>query len=380
MTITVRSFSIAALLAASACAETAPSSLDGEYRVAIVQTSNTCSSATIGDDSPGLTTRLDLFRRSDGLYDLHWVDGWVPDDFAFSGVDIGDGQIQHGLGSPSEVTGLVTPDELELELVYRAVRSDTHQACERRAAVRGHRRPMFAADSVDGRYIVTVESLGGTCPDGTSVPPAKPWNMRMEVLPFRDDRTSVVIEDLRGGLLRFWIEPIGHGGAVHLTHDVFFSATMDNITQLDGTVEGSIEPTRVTLAATTYDKNDPSACATSYVISGRRWVPSASSVDAEYRTRYRITDTCAPSNNATYEQVADAVAEDDDRVDLINNVIQATVSLDGATIATSGGSPSYRGTVTPDRAAYVVEAPYTSNGMGCMFSVEVDGAARYREP
>ena len=370
-----------AALAASACAETGPQELDGEYRVSVVETSNTCSAAAIGDGAPGLTTRLDLFRRSDGLYDLHWVDGWVPEDFAFSGVELGNGQVQHGLGSPSELVGLVTPDEVDVELVHRAVRTDTAQPCERRLAVRGHKRPMFAADSVDGRYIATVESRGGTCPDGTTIPPASAWNMRIEVLPFRDDRTSVVIEDLRGGLLRFWIEPIRNGGAIHLTHDLFISASTDHITQLDGTVEGTIEPDRLEIAATIFDKNDPSACATSYAISGRRWMPSASSVDAEYRTRYRMTDTCDPSYGVAYEYVSVAVGQGGGRLDLIDDQVQSTISLDGANIATSGDSPTtYRGTVTPDRAAYVVEDHYISGGRNCVFALEVDGTARYREP
>jgi hypothetical protein len=352
---------MAAMAAMTACAENHEQGLDGEYRVAITQTVNTCSDATLDTSAPGLTTRLDLFERSDGRYDLRWVDGWVPDDFALTAVDVGS-------------LGQVSYDSLDLTLVHRGTRLDTGEPCERRAVVRGVRRPMFDSDSVDGRYIVSFENRGGTCADGTTVAATGAWNMRMEVLPFRDDRTSVMIEDLQGGLMRFWIEPIGSGGPVALTHDVFFATSHDSIMQLDGTVDGTIEPDHVELAAEIVAKDDPRACRISYAITGSRWIPSATSIDAEYRTSYRMTDSCDPSGDITYEDVGFAVEQAGDRLDLIDKVIQSTVAFDGSSITGSG----YSGTVTPDHTAYVITDSYTSAGVTCMLGLEVAGTARYR--
>jgi hypothetical protein len=363
-----------------ACTEAGAPDFDGEYRVSVEQTANTCDAGTIGDGTAGLTTRLDLFRRSDGTYDLRWVDGWVPAELAFAGVDLGTGQVADGIGTASQAVGEVEPDAIDLELVHRGTRLDDGAPCERRVHVRGRRRPMFELDGVDGRYIVAVEHRGGTCADGTAIAAAGAWNMRMEVLPFRDDRTSVVIEDLHGGLLRFWIEPLGGGGGVHLTRDVFFAADRESITPLDGIVEGTIEPDRIALTARIVATDDPSACETSYAISGSRWLPSLTSVHTEYRTTYRMTDTCDPSYQVTYEDVALAVGQVDGRLDLIDREIQSTVLLDGATVSAAfgpDGSLTYRGTVGPDRASYVVEDRYTVLGHDCVFALTVDGAARY---
>ena len=237
-----------------------------------------------------------------------------------------------------------------------------------------HAPPDVDSDSVDGRYIVSFENRGGVCADGTTVAATGAWNMRMEVLPFRDDRTSVVIEDLQGGLMRFWIQPIGGGGPITLTRDVFFATSGDAITQLDGTVDGTIEPDQIDLAAEIVAKDDPRACRISYAITGSRWIPSPSSIDAEYRTTYRMTDSCDPSGDITYEDVGFAVGQADQRLDLIDKVIQSTVSFDGSNITGSG----YSGTVTPDRTAYVVTDSYTSAGASCMLALEVAGTARYR--
>lgn len=236
---------------------------------------------------------------------------------------------------------------------------------------------MFALDSVDGRFIATVENRGGVCADGTVIPAAGAWNMRMEVLPFRDDRTSVLIEGLQGGMFKFWIEPIGHGGAVRLTHDVFFVAGTDSITSLDGTIDGTIDPDRVQLAAEIVAKNDPRMCRISYAISAERWMPSAASSDAEYRTTYRMKDTCDPSYHFVSEDAAYAVGQADDRIDLIDQLIQSTVTLQGSNV-TSTSAPAYRGTVTPDHTSYVIEDHYVSGGAACVATLEVEGTARYR--
>jgi hypothetical protein len=370
--------SLALVLVTTACAGAlAPIQVDGQYRVTIEQTSNTCSDFPLGSGAPGLTTRLDLFARSDGLHDLHWVDGWVPEDFAFSAVDLGDGSVRHGVGGSTEVVGEVTADALELELVHRGVRSDTGNPCERRAIVRGPKRPMFSPDTVDGRYIVSMEHRGATCANGDVIPPAGAWNMRMEV-PFRDDRTSVLVEDPTGGLLRFWIEPIGRGGPIRLTRDLFFAASGGHITQLDGTIEGTILPGGVDLAAELVAVDDPDACVTSYAISGRRWTPSSTSLDTEYRTTYRLSDTCDPSFQVSYEDTVIAVGQADGRIDLIDNELQSTVSLEGDGIAFESNGVTYRGTITPDRASYSVEGRYVSAGRACMLALEVEGGARYR--
>jgi hypothetical protein len=369
-----------ALLVATACTDDRdPIQVDGQYRVTIEQTANTCNSFALGSGAAGLTTRLDLFRRSDGTHDLHWVDGWVPADFAFSQVDLGEGSVRHDVGGEMEVVGDVTGDALDLELVHRSTRHDTGEPCERRAVVQGAKRPMFSPDSVDGRYIVTVEHRGATCANGEVIPPTGAWNMRMEVLPFRDDRASVQIEDPSGGMLRFWIEPIGQGGAIRLTRDLFISADDWGVTRLDGTVGGTIMPERVDLSAEIFGSDDPDACVTSYAISGRRWMPSTTSLDSEYRTTYRLTDTCNPSFDVAYEDIVIAIGQSDGRLDLIDHEVQSTLKLDGGTIAAIDSDDlTYRGTITPDHASYVVEGRYTSAGRACVVALEVDGEARYR--
>lgn len=369
-----------ALLVATGCADQRDQlPVDGQYRVTIEQITNTCNSSSIGSGAPGLTTRLDVFRRADGLHDLRWVDGWVSDDFRLSAVDLGDGKVHH-VDSTKEIIGEVTADALELELVHRGIRGDTGQPCERRAIARGSKRPMFASDTVDGRYIVTVEHRGGACSNGDVISPAGAWNMRMEVLPFRDDRTSILVEDPSGGLLRFWIEPIDQGGAVRLTRDVFFAANDEHVTQLDGSVVGTITPAGVDLTAEIVALDDPDACVTSYTISGRRWIPSPTSLDSEYRTNYRLTDTCDPSYEVTYEDTVIAVGQTEGRLDVIDHEVQSTVSLDGENITglASNGGLTYRGTITPDQASYVVAGRYTSAGRHCVRTLEVEGEARYR--
>jgi hypothetical protein len=345
---------IAALLTAGC---TDPATVDGQYRVAVEETENTCNDVPLDTSTPGLTTRLDLFRRSDGLYDLHWLDGWIPDAYALTGIDPGN----------------VTDRSIDLELVARGA------ACERRLSVHGVKRPMFDPDTVDGRYIITIDNRGATCADGTTIAATGPWNMRMEVLPFRDDRTSVVIEDLHGGMLRFWIEPIGVDGSIQLTHDVFFAAGADSLTSLDGTVTGTIVPDSVELAAQIFGKDDPKRCVTSYAITGHRWLPSADSPDAEFRTRYRATDSCDPTYEDVHEDVGFAVAQADAEIDLIDRDVQSTVGFDGLHLgAPLGSSLTYLGTLTPSRASYVVEDHYTFGGQACVASLEVDGSARYR--
>src|ERR1700704_4457344 len=126
---------VSALLVASACAENTPHVFDGQYRVAILQTADTCKTVSIDTNAPrGLTTRLDLFRRSDGLYDLHWIDGWVPDLYTFTAVDLGDGDVSHGVGGATEVVGTLTTEVLDLELVQRAHEANG-QPCERHVTV-----------------------------------------------------------------------------------------------------------------------------------------------------------------------------------------------------------------------------------------------------
>jgi hypothetical protein len=361
------------LVALAACTEEseAPRVFDGEYRVSIVETSNTCGLDSLGASAPDITTRLDMFQRSDGLFDLRWPDAWVPTDFTFTAVELGDGSIRHGIGGANEVIGTISNDKLSLQLVARTVLLDG-RSCEKHATVRGERRPMFSPDSVDGRYLVTIDHVGGTCPDGTTIAARGAWNMRMEVLPFRPDRTSVLISDPEGGMMRFWIEPIGRGGPVQLTRDVFFTSNGSSITPLAGTVEGTIKPDRVELAASISAKDSPSACTESYRITGQRWIPSMSSV--EYRATYRMTDSCDPAYNVVYEGTAFAVPQADGRVDLIDNETQSTVSLDGANLT---APQAYRGTVTRDHTSYVVEDPYTWNGRDCLFTLAVDGTARY---
>lgn len=354
---------------------------DGQYRVAVSQVENTCDGVGVGDDAPGLTTRLDLFRRSDGTYDLRWVDGWVPEAFAFRGVVLGDGRVDHGRGGPEEVRGNVTADAVDLTLVRRSVRHEDGAPCARRLVVKGERRPMFSLESTDGRYIVTVEHRGTACPDGTTTPGAGSWNMRMEVLPFRDDRTSIAIHDARNGQLRFWIEPLKEDGMIRLTRDLFFTAgPHGGITRLDGSVDGIITPAGVSFEAEVYPKDAPSACRTSYAVYGDRWLPSAGSVTAEYRASYLMTDSCDPEFRVAYEDVAQSVLQEGGRLDLIDREIQSTVGFDGLNVSAAfgeGGSLTYRGSVRPDFADYVVEDRYASGGRTCLFTLAVSGPARY---
>lgn len=380
MRLATRSSLAAAMLIA--CGNHAgPEQIDGQYRVKITQLLNTCDGLPVGDGAA--TARLDLYPRSDGRFDFRWIDGWVPEEFAFEGIAVEEGVASTVPGGAEEISGMITAESVDVTLTRHGERFVDGSPCSRVLRVSGGSRRMFSLDSVDGRYIVRVENRGFSCPDGRADQGGGAWMMRMEVAPFRPDRASVTVYDTRNGMFHFWTEPFASDGVIRFVPEAFFTASASGLTGLTGTVEGAITPFTADFETEFRAADDADGCAYRYGFIGGRWMPDGKTLTNEYKASYRLADSC-DGYEAAYEAPVFTVLQAEGEIDLIDAEIQRTVDYaDGRVSARFGGGPSgppaltYEGTVSPLEISYAVEKRYVSAGRDCVLRMEVSGNARY---
>ncbi len=383
---------LALVFSLSACGDDGPDfwddrPVDGQYRVTVSQQRNTCAEDGPGPDE---TAVIDMFLRTDGLYDLRHGVWWLPLDFNVEGVARPGGNVDHertwksGDGKTTyryAIKGTVTPDEMDLKVEFRGTKD-----CIEEITLRGPPRGLLDPAQLDGYYVLATTPFGYVC-GGDPATPGETWNTMAAITAPAADNVWLKLHD--GSYLN--PAPPAADGSVDWQGVLYYPLGMFDL-PLDATLQGRYGPADVDLVLGYRfpgQEGDGVDCRMLTAFKGVKRLPSVASVDNEYRARFTVTHDCT-EDGSTVSEVSEGqlrlLGQSADRIELWDAVNHVLLSVDGDSLSADiggvavGFTGSYRGTLTPPfleyRAEYVIFDE--AGSPACSFSEIVErGHGRY---
>jgi len=359
--------------------------VDGQYRVTIEQSKNTCNDAAF---DPQATSIIDMFLRPDGLYDLRHGNFWVPIPFTVSGLPRPGGNVDYGEKWKSggdeysySIKGTVTPDAMDLDVVYRGT-----DDCVQKLRLYGAPRPLLDPTALDGDYTLSRTDLGLVCSDEAGTPGTS-WKT---VNGIYSPRPDLVIFRLSDGT-SFMPTPPDEQGLVEWYGTYYFPMGFFTL-ELQSWLKGKYGPDDVDLTLGFWPPGqDPAAsdCTVQARFKGQKRIPSLEGIDNDYRARFHYLNGCAEEakdQDVTDQGALRLVAQDDGSIQLFDPVNVVLLRNDGGELSADIGSAeegyvgSYRGSLSPPLISYRAEYTlFDENGQAaCTFVEEVtEGHGRY---
>jgi len=339
--------------------------VDGQYRITISQQKNTCAKDGAGPDE---TAVVDMFLRTDGLYDLSHGVWWLPLDFTVEGINRDGGNVDHEKKWKSEgsdttyrytIKGTVTPDEMDLKVEFWGTND-----CVEKLTLRGGPRGLLDPADLDGYYVLATTPLGYVCGDGQETP-GDTWNTMATISARTPDNVWLKLAD--GSYLN--PSPPDADGNVDWQGVLHYPMGMFEL-QLDATLTGHYGPSDVDLVLGYKYPGQPEEeadCQVRTALRGHKRLPTIDSVDNEYRARITITHDCTedgvPVTEVNETQLR-LLGQSGDRVELWDSLNHVLLSNQSGELTANLGSvadglmASYHGTLAPPlvdyRAEYVV--------------------------
>ena len=336
--------------------------VDGQYRITISQQRNTCAKEGPGPDEKAV---VDMFLRTDGLYDLSHGVWWLPLDFTVEGIDRAGGNVDHEKKWKSQdgkttysyaVKGTVTPDEMDLKVEFNGTND-----CVEKLTLRGPSRGLLDPEALDGYYVLATTPLGYVCP-GDPEAPGETWNTMATISAPALDNVWLRLAD---GSYANIAAPDADGN-VDWQGKLNYPMGMFDL-PLDATLRGHYGPADVDLVLGYKFPNQEGEAADCQVLTayqGRKRLPTVATVDNEYRVRYTVTHDCT-EDGTTKSEVSESqlrlLSQPGGRIELWDAVNHVLLLNDGGSLSADIGSVadgftgSYRGTLAPPLLEYQAE-------------------------
>lgn len=332
--------------------------VDGYYRVQISHLKNTC-----GDSMPSATARpfVDMYLRDDGLYDIRQGSLDIPLPFTLEGVDRTGGNVDHEYSYTSNgteysfsVSGIVTPDEMDLVVWMHG-----YPDCIIERQLVGTPWPLADPEALEGFYDITSTSLGDTCAGAERVVGA-PHN-----------GTITVSESIESGI---WFSASDGwklnpdapdiDGNVSWQGQMLINAGFFNLS-FETTLNGFYGPHDVQLLMNVWqlgETPDTTTCSAETSLVGKKWLPSVTDIENDYRGTYVIHDGCAAENeqDSTFAGGLRLVPQPDGTVEMWDGFGIWKLSNTDGDLYGQFGSPSdgwlatFAGTSAPPYLSYSI--------------------------